>query len=206
MICGRIARTMAAEPQHPERAEITLLLEAWGRGDGNAFERLFDLLYPELRRAADRAMRGERAGHTLQPTALVHEAFLELLGQERARFRDRAHFLAVAAFVMRRILAEHARARAAAKRGGGVPAGDLERALTVATPDHEATFEEILAVDQALEHLEALNARAAQVVVLRYFGGLSHEEIGTALDLSERTVKREWTAARAWLRRELGER
>ena len=193
--------TSTAPP--PDRSEITMLLEAWSGGDGAAYERLFDLLYPELRRAADRAMRGERAGHTLQPTALVHEAFLELLGQERSRFRDRAHFLAVAAFVMRRILAEHARARAAAKRGGGAPAADFERALTVATPDHEATFEEILAVDRALERLEAVDARAAKVVVMRYFGGLSHEEIGAALDVSERTVKREWTAARAWLRREL---
>ena len=182
-----------------------MLLAAWSGGDGTAYERLFDLLYPELRRAADRAMRGERAGHTLQPTALVHEAFLELLGQERSRFRDRAHFLAVAAFVMRRILAEHARTRAAAKRGGGLPPAELERALTVATPDHEATFEEILAVDQALERLEAIDGRAARVVVLRYFGGLSHEEIGAALDVSERTVKREWTAARAWLRQELGQ-
>jgi RNA polymerase sigma factor (TIGR02999 family) len=186
-----------------DREEITLLLQAWSGGDGAAFDRLFDLLYPELRRAADRAMRGERAGHTLQPTALVHEAFLELLGQERARFRDRAHFLAVAAFVMRRILAEHARSRAAAKRGAGVPIAGLERAATVATPGHEATFEEILAVAVALDRLEAVDARAAQVVVLRYFGGLSHEEIATALALSERTVKREWTAARAWLRREL---
>ena len=193
----------SAAPPPPDRTEITTLLAAWSGGDGAAYERLFDLLYPELRRAADRAMRGERAGHTLQPTALVHEAFLELLGQERSRFRDRAHFLAVAAFVMRRILAEHARARAAAKRGGGAPAADFERALTVATPDHEATFEEILAVDRALERLEAVDARAAKVVVMRYFGGLSHEEIGAALDVSERTVKREWTAARAWLRREL---
>jgi RNA polymerase sigma factor (TIGR02999 family) len=194
--------TSAAPP--PDRSEITMLLEAWSGGDGGAFDRLFDLLYPELRRAADRAMRGERAGHTLQPTALVHEAFLELLGQERSRFRDRAHFLAVAAFVMRRILAEHARARAAAKRGGGAPAADFEHALAVATPDHEATFEEILAVDQALGRLEAIDERAARVVVLRYFGGLSYEEVGAALGVSDRTVKREWTAARAWLRQELG--
>jgi RNA polymerase sigma factor (TIGR02999 family) len=193
---------MTVEPP-PGREEITLLLEAWSGGDAAAFDRLFDLLYPELRRAADRAMRGERPGHTLQPTALVHEAFLELLGQERAQFRDRAHFLAVAAFVMRRILAEHARGRAAVKRGAGVPPAGLERAAAVATPEHEATFEEILAVDQALDRLEAVDARAAQVVVLRYFGGLSHQEIGAALALSERTVKREWTAARAWLRREL---
>jgi RNA polymerase sigma factor (TIGR02999 family) len=148
-------------------------------------------------------MRRERTAHTLQPTALVHEAFLELLGQERSRFADRAHFLAVAAFVMRRILAEHARARAAAKRGGARRALELDEALTVATPDHEATFEEILAVDEAIDRLERLDARAAKVVVLRYFGGLSHEEIATALDLSARSVKREWTAARAWLRAEL---
>lgn len=197
---------MATDPtpiQAPDPAEITRLLEAWSRGDVGAYERLFDLLYPELRRAADRAMRRESAGHTLQPTALVHETFLELLGQERSRFGGRAHFLAVAAFVMRRILAEHARARAADKRGGGRRPQGLDAALTVATPDHEATLAEILAVDQALDRLERLDARAARVVVLRYFGGLSHEEIGAALDLSERTVKREWTAARAWLRSEL---
>lgn len=196
--------TDATPPPAPDGSEITRLLEAWSRGDSAAFDRLFDLLYPELRRAADRAMRRERAGHTLQPTALVHETFLELLGQERSRFGGRAHFLAVAAFVMRRILAEHARGRAAAKRGGGARhVAGLDAALTVATPDHEATLEEILAVDQALDRLERVDARAARVVVLRYFGGLSHEEIGAALDLSERTVKREWTAARAWLRSEL---
>lgn len=184
--------------------EVTHLLARWADGDRAALDALTPIVYGELRKIADAFLRRERSGHTLQPTALVHEAFLELLGQERSRFRDRAHFLAVAAFVMRRILAEHARARAAAKRGGGAPAADFEHALAVATPDHEATFEEILAVDQALGRLEAIDERAARVVVLRYFGGLSYEEVGAALGVSDRTVKREWTAARAWLRQELG--
>lgn len=191
------------DPSSTEASEITALLDAWGAGDGAAFDRLFGELYPELKRIAERAMRRERTGHTLQPTAVVHEVFLELAGQERSRFRDRGHFLAVAGLVMRRILVEHARVRAAAKRGGGRP-GEPVTALDEIVPALDAGLsEEILAVDFALEKLERLDARAARVVTLRYFGGLSLEEVGTALDLSLATVKREWTAARAWLRREL---
>lgn len=190
----------------PEANEITALLDAWGAGDGAAFERLFRELYPELKRIAERAMRRERTGHTLQPTAVVHEAFLELVGQDRSRFRDRGHFLAVAGWLMRRILVEHARGRAAAKRGGGLPhqAIDALDALDpVAGALDPGLSEEILAVDFALEKLAGRDERAARVVTLRYFGGLSLEEIAGALDLSLATVKREWTAARAWLRREL---
>jgi RNA polymerase sigma factor (TIGR02999 family) len=186
----------------PDPGEVTRLLESWAAGDRSAFEQLFPLLYPQLKRIADRQLRGERPGHTLQPTALVHEAFLELAGQRSAQFANRVHFLAVAAFVMRRILAEHARGRNAAKRGGGVvPVALDEQIHQIAAPD--SAWDEIAAVDTALDRLALIDARGAKVVVLRYFGGLSHEEIAEAMSVSIATVKRDWTAARAWLRREL---
>jgi RNA polymerase sigma-70 factor (ECF subfamily) len=187
----------AASPGRPD--DVTLWLEAWSGGDADAFERLFPILYPELKRLANRQMRGERAGHTLQTTALVHEVFLELVGQRRARFESRQHFLAVAAFVMRRILTEHARSHAAAKRGGGVRPVELPDDFAIET----AKLEEILAVDQAIDRLAAIDPRAAKVVVLRYFGGLSHDETAGALGVSGITVKRDWAVAKAWLRREL---
>ncbi len=186
----------------PDPGEITRLLDSWAAGDRLAFEQLFPLLYPQLKRIADRQLRGERPGHTLEPTALVHEAFLELAGQRSAQFANRVHFLSVAAFVMRRILAEHARSRKAEKRGGGVvPVALDEQIHQVAAPD--SAWEEIAAVDAALDRFALVDARAAKVVVLRYFGGLSHEEIAEAMTVSIATVKRDWTAARAWLRREL---
>jgi RNA polymerase sigma factor (TIGR02999 family) len=186
----------------PGAGEVTRLLDSWAAGDRSAFEQLFPLLYPQLKRIADRQLRGERQGHTLQPTALVHEAFLELVGQKRAQFSNRAHFLSVASFVMRRILVEHARGRKAGKRGGGaVPLALDERIHQVAAPD--SAWEEIDSVDRALDRLETLDPRGAQVVVMRYFGGLSHDEIAANLSISAATVKREWTAAKAWLRREL---
>lgn len=179
--------------------DVTRWLEAWSAGDAGAFDRLFPVLYPELKRLANRQLRRERTGHTLQTTALVHEAFLELVGQKRAHFGSRQHFLAVAAFVMRRILTEHARSHAAAKRGGGVRPVELPDELAV----DAAGLEEILAVDEALNRLATIDPRAAKVVVLRYFGGLSHDEAAGALGVSEITVKRDWAAAKAWLRREL---
>lgn len=182
--------------------EITRLLEEWGAGDRSAYERLFPIVYPQLRALAEREFRRESPGHTLQPTAIVHEAYVELLGQRDPRFESRRHFLAVAAFVMRRLLAEHARGRKAQKRGGGVADLPLEAAEQVGGVDAGA-WEEIAAVDEALDRLRALDPRAADVVVLRYFGGLSHEEIGEALGVSIATVKRDWTVARSWLRREL---
>lgn len=186
----------------PDPGEITRLLDSWAAGDRSAFEQLFPLLYPQLKRIADRQLRGERPGHTLEPTALVHEAFLELSGQRSAQFANRIHFLSVAAFVMRRILAEHARTRNAGKRGGGVAPVVLDEQIhQIAAPD--SAWEEIAAVDAALDRLAAFDARAAKVVVLRYFGGLSHDEIAEAMSVSVATVKRDWTAARAWLRREL---
>jgi RNA polymerase sigma factor (TIGR02999 family) len=186
----------------PDPGEVTRLLSSWAAGNRSAYEQLFPLLYPQLKRIADRQLRGERQGHTLQPTALVNEAFLELAGQRAPNFQNRIHFLSVAAFVMRRILAEHARSRKAAKRGGGV--SPIELTEQIAAP--ESAWEEIAAVDTALDRLAAVDARAAEVVILRYFGGLSHEEIGVALSLSVATVKREWTAAKAWLKRELERR
>lgn len=186
----------------PDPGEITRLLDSWAAGDPSAFERLFLLLYPQLERIADRQLRGERPSHTLEPTALVHEAFLELAGQRSAQFANRVHFLSVASFVMRRILAEHARARKAGKRGGGVvPVSLDERIDRIAAPD--SAWAEIAAVDEALDRFAEVDARGAQVVVMRYFGGLSHEEIAAALAISVATVKRDWTAAKVWLRREL---
>ena len=158
---------MSEKPPSPP--EITQLLAQWNAGDKMAFESLFPLLYPTLSRLANRELRKERAGHTLQTTALVNEAFIELAGQRRVQFETRGHFLAVAAFVMRRILTEHARSRSAAKRGGG------SALLTLQDPDSlesDAGLAEITAVDAALDVLEKVDPRAARVVLLRFFGGL----------------------------------
>lgn len=183
-------------------SDITRLLNDWRGGDAGAFERLFPLLYPTLKRLAGRELRAERAGHTLQTTALVHEAFIELLGQKGAHFEHRAHFLAVAAFVMRRILTEHARAHNAQKRGAGQVAVTLDDDVA----NNTAALAEITAVDEALSGLESVDPRAAQVVVLRFFGGLSHDDTAAALGISTITAKRDWATARAWLVRELGAR
>lgn len=186
----------------PEPGEVTRLLAAWRTGDGSAYEALFPLVYEQLRAIAGREFRRESSGHTLQPTAIVHEAYVELVGQRDPHFENRRHFLAVAAFVMRRLLAEHARARKAQKRGSGEARMPLEAAERIAASGADA-WEEIAAVDEALERLRELDPRAADVVVMRFFGGLSHEEIGEALGVSIATVKRDWTIARGWLRREL---
>ena len=162
-------------------AEITQLLAAWNGGDQGAFESLFPLLYPTLSRLANRELRNERAGHTLQTTALVNEAFIELAGQRRVHFETRGHFLAVAAFVMRRILTEHARNRAAVKRGGG---NVMALTLDPDSLENDAGLAEISAVDAAIDVLEKVDPRAARVVVLRFFGGLSHEETAEALGVS----------------------
>lgn len=175
------------------------MLAQWNAGDHLAFESLFPLLYPTLSRLANRALSKERAGHTLQTTALVNEAFIELAGQRRVQFETRGHFLAVASFVMRRILTEHARNRAAAKRGGG------NALVALQDPDslEGGGLAEITAVDAALDVLEKVDPRAARVVVLRFFGGLSHEETAEALGISVITCKREWASAKAWLKQEL---
>lgn len=180
--------------------EVTLLLAEMRSGRKDALTRLVPLVYNELRRLAGRYMRDERTGHTLQPTALVHEAFLRLAGQDRANWQNRAQFMGIAGQLMRRILVDHARKRYAAKRGGTLVTLDEgigNQRLTAAQP------EEILAVDEALARLDRLDPQQARVVELRYFGGLSAEETAEAMGMSQRTVEREWTTAKAWLRAQL---
>jgi RNA polymerase sigma factor (TIGR02999 family) len=171
-----------------------------GAGGQAAFDELFPLVYAELRRIAAREMRRERPGRTLQTTALVHEAYLRLLKDASLSFESRAHFLGIAARAMREILIEHARARAARKRGGGAVRLTLDD-LTAPVPSPPV---DVIALDEALERLARLDERHARVVELRYFGGMSVEETAAALGLSPATVKRAWTLARAWLFRELG--
>jgi RNA polymerase sigma factor (TIGR02999 family) len=168
-----------------------------------ALDRLFPLIYDELRRLARRRLRGERTGHTLDTTALVHEAYLRLSTQHRLAADNRAEFLAVASNTMRRVLVDYARARRRQKRGGGREAMPLEAVEPFLS---DRAVEETIALDDALERLEAAEPRAARVFEQRLFGGLSLEEIATALGVSTKTVQRDWTAARAWLRKEVGGR
>jgi RNA polymerase sigma-70 factor (ECF subfamily) len=184
------------------KAEITDLLAAWSGGDRAALDRLLPLVYAELRRVAARRLARERAGHTLVPTALVHEAYLRLVEQHSAQWQGRAHFFGVAAELMRRILVDHARARAAAKRGAGQTLVSLDAAREPRGPG--APDVDVLALNAALDRLAELDPRQARIVELRYFGGLSVDETALILDLSPATVKRAWTMARAWLFRELG--
>ena len=178
---------------------VTALLRAWGTGDLGARDDLLPLVYQELRKCAQAYLRRERSDHTLQPTALVHEAYLRLVGQDRIAWRNRAQFFGVAAHMMRRILVDHARARDAMKRTGAVVRTQIDSLRVCYAPDVE-----LLLLDQALEELGRLDARQLQIVEMRYFGGLTVEQTAEALGISEATVKREWTLARAWLRRELG--
>ena len=185
------------------RSEVTrLLLERNARGDGgaDASRRLFELVYDELRRLAASLMRRERAEHTLQLTELVHEAFLRLTGATGIEWQDRAHFMGIAARAMRQILVDHARRHRAAKRGGGLTRVTLSGAEPAA-PEEAA---EILDLHEALERFAALDRRAAQVVELRVFGGLSVQEVAHLLEVSPRTVDGDWAVARMWLSRELG--
>lgn len=168
--------------------------------DDDAAARLFPMVYDELRRLAASALKGERADHTLQPTALVHEAFLRLADLPDRQWQDRAHFVAVAARAMRRILVDHARARNAVKRGSGEIRVSLE---DVDVPAGEGADVDLVTLDEALSTLAALDERQARIVELRFFGGLTVDETAVLIDLSTRTVKREWQMARAWLRREL---
>jgi RNA polymerase sigma factor (TIGR02999 family) len=179
--------------------EVTRLLVAWRRGDARALDSVLPLVYAELRRIAHRYMRDERSGHPLQTTALVHEAYIRLLGVTRVEWESRAHFLAISAQMMRRILVEAARRRRADKRRGDASHVALEEAL-VPAPDRAA---DLLALDDALERLTALAPRKARVVELRYFGGLTVEETAAALDVSGETVMRDWRMAKLWLQREL---
>ncbi len=180
-------------------ATLTATLDGVVRGDADAMERLVPVVYQEMRRLAAHYLRAERAGHTLQPTALANEAYLRLVGNPDAEWRGRQHFLAVAARTMRSILVDHARRRRAQKRGGGQPALPLDTGLLVAG-QRPVEFDDL---DHALEDLAKRSDRQARVVELRYFGGLTVEEIATLMDVSPVTVKRDWTTARAWLYREL---
>jgi RNA polymerase sigma factor (TIGR02999 family) len=178
---------------------ISRLLQAWGRGDLQARDDLVPLIYQDLRRRAAAYLRRERADHTLQPTALVHEAYLRLLGQQRVVWQNRAHFFGIAAQMMRRILVDHAREHQAKKRPGA--------ALKVALDDRIGASEprdcELLVIDQALTELARIDPRQVQIVELRYFGGLSEREVAVALSVSRATVTREWQTARAWLYRRM---
>jgi len=182
-------------------AQLTRLLEAWQSGDSAAGDKLVPLVYAELRRIAAAKMRAERGGHTLQPTALVHEAWLRLMNQHGSGWQNRDQFFAIAAQAMRRILVDHARKRHAAKRGDGDASVDLDevsRALAVTLPD-----ERLLALDEALKGLAALDERQARIIELRFFAGLSVEETASVLGISPTTVKRDWATGRAWLFREM---
>lgn len=181
--------------------DVTQLLAAWGEGDRSALDKLLPLVHAELRRIAQRQMRQERSGHTLQATALVNEAYLRLAGDQQLQWRDRAHFFAVCAQVMRHILIDHARSRGREKRGGGVVQVSLNDALLVA----DDQIADILALDEALSALERMDPQKARLVELRYFAGLTVEETAEVLNTSPRTVRREWRRARAWLYRMMGE-
>ncbi len=178
---------------------VSLLLQRWSGGDNEALNELIPLVYAELRRMARRYMRQQAGAHTLQTTALINEAFLRLVGQEETQWENRAHFFGVAAQAMRHILVDYARTRNVAKRGGGAQQVSLDQALTI-SPEHDA---DLVALDDALNELAKLDQRRCLVVELRFFGGLTEEEIGTVLKVSARTVRNDWSFARAWLLREL---
>jgi RNA polymerase sigma-70 factor, ECF subfamily len=178
---------------------ITVLLRAWSEGDEQALERLTPLVYPELRKIAGRYLQRERVGHTLQPTALVHEAYLRLVDARIAQWQDRAHFFAVCAQMMRRILVSAARARTAECRGGGA----VRLALNDSIDGVPMRDENMIALDDALGALAKLDPRKEKVVELRFFGGLSVQETAQVLKTSEQTVLRDWKMARSWLAREM---
>lgn len=177
-----------------ETAEVTQLLIAWGEGDEAAFESLVPLVYEELRSQARRFLRKERVGHTLQTTALVHEAYFRLIDQKAVDWKNRAHFFAIAAQMMRRILVDHARRGTVAKRGGGVDLLPLDERIVF-----ESSAKELLALDDSLHDLANREPQLARLVELRYFGGLSNEELSEVLGISIPTITRRWRLARAWL-------
>jgi RNA polymerase sigma factor (TIGR02999 family) len=179
--------------------DITALLEAWAGGDRQALDRLAPVVYAELRRIAARQLQRERADHTLQPTALVHEAYLKLVDQRRVDWLNRAHFYGVASQVMRRLLVDHARRHNADKRGNGVEFVTIDEGLNVPAPDQIP----VLLLDDVIGRLEKLDQRLAQLVEVRAFGGCTLEEAAEVLHVSKSTAKREWRTAKAWLMREL---
>jgi len=197
---GRIMAAMqsAAQPGDTAASEVSMLLRDWSDGDQGALEKLTPIVYKELHRLARRYMRGEQPGHSLQTTALVNEAYIRLVDYDRMRWQNRAHFFAVSAQLMRRILVDHAR-RHNLKRGGGVPHISLEESALIGGERDS----NLLALDNAMNALARLDPRKVQVVEMRFFGGLSVEETAEVLKVSAITVKREWRAAKAWLYREL---
>lgn len=181
------------------QSDITGLLRAWRGGDAVAQEQLMLVLYDELRRTARHYMQLERDGHTLQPTALVNEAYLRLAGVHEVTYRDRVHFFALSAQMMRRVLVDHARSRGYLKRGAGARTVLLEDSI-IASPDRDA---QVLELDEALDALARRDARKAKVVEMRFFAGLSVEETSVALGVSPQTVSRDWSLSRAWLARQM---
>ena len=202
----------------PDRP-VTQLLAKWRAGNEAALGELTALIYQELRNLAQRHLRRERPNHTIQRTALVHEAFVRLVNQQSVDWQSRAHFFGLASNLMRRILVDHARARLASKRGGGAAVVSLDEIISPSEPDDAGhsgahftpepqhfdgeTDDDVAAIDEALTRLAALDQRQSRIVEMRYFGGLTIEETAQAMEISDATVKREWTLARAWLRREL---
>jgi RNA polymerase sigma factor (TIGR02999 family) len=183
--------------KHPQ---ITQLLVEMSGGNQGVLDKLIPLVYEELRLLAHHHLKRERPDHTLNTTALVHEAYIKLVDQRRVQWQNRGHFFGIASMAMRRILVSHARGRKRAKRGGGAARLSLEAGLTVASNDRDA---EILAVDEALTRLAGINERAAKVVEFRFFGGLTIEDTAVALGVAPMTVKRDWLMAKTWLRREI---
>lgn len=185
----------------PTSANVTQLLIDWRGGNNDALNQLMPLVYDELRDLAKRYMRRENSSHTLQTNALVNEAYLRLVNQQAVDWQNRAHFFAIAAQVMRHLLVDHARSKQYAKRGGGAVQVTLDEGLVVS----DESSVELLALHQALERMEKMDDRKSKIVELRYFGGLSTEEVAEVLGISEITVKREWAKAKAWLFRELSQ-
>lgn len=184
------------EDPRDEPSEVTQLLNAWSGGRQEALDELMPIVYQELRKLARSYLRGERDEHTLQPTALVNEAYLRLVDQKHVQWQSRSHFFGIASQLMRRILVDHARKRQSLKRGGGAVSLVFDEAIGSPTQDQD-----LVALDEALNDFASLDPRAAKIVELRQFGGLSIDETADVLEVSPATVKREWTAAKAWLRR-----
>ncbi|HEU4334434.1 MAG TPA: sigma-70 family RNA polymerase sigma factor [Candidatus Eisenbacteria bacterium] len=194
--------TPASTPGTPPPSDVTQTFLRWRQGDADALNALLPLVYDEMRRLAAGYLSHERSGHTLQPTALAHEAYLRLLDQRSVSWQNRAHFMGLAAQAMRRILTDHARRRIALKRGGDavrVELTEVEDSVAAAAPQEAAAID----LDEALDRLARLDERQSRVVELRYYGGLSIEETAEVLAVSPATVRRDWTVARAWLHREL---
>ena len=191
---------MAGSGEDGPRQQASQLLAAWTNGDPAARDELLPVVYAEWRRLAHHYMAGERPGHTLQTTALVHEAYIRLVDLDRMQWRDRAHFFAMAATLMRRILVDSARQRLRDKRGGGVEVTSLdEHQILAATPSVD-----VVALDDALDELSRMDPQQSRIVELRFFGGLTIEETAEALDISPATVKRDWVSAKAWLYTQVG--